>query len=73
MPLHPGSIRETFVMLMAKCIARFSLGEALEMAWKVIFKPLFTFHGKGTPPHEMLISSMFSMGVGNVKLWDYQI
>ena len=39
MPLLPGSIGETFVMLMAKCITSFSLGEALEMAWKVIFKP----------------------------------
>ena len=43
MPLLPGSIGETFVMLMAKCITSFSLGEALEMAWKVIFKPFFKF------------------------------
>ena len=43
MPLLPGSIGETFVMLMANCITSFSLGEALEMAWKVIFKPLFNF------------------------------
>ena len=43
MPLHPGSIGETFVMLMAICITSFSLGDALEMAWKVIFKPLFKF------------------------------
>ena len=41
MPLEPGSIGETFAMLMAKCITSFSLGEALEMAWKVIFKLLF--------------------------------
>ena len=38
MPLHPGSIRETFAMLMAKCITSFSLGDGLEGHFQAIFQ-----------------------------------
>ena len=38
MPLHPGSIRETFAMLMAKCITSFSLGDGLEGHFQATFQ-----------------------------------
>ena len=38
MPLHPGSIGETFAMLMAKCITSFSLGDGLEGHFQAIFQ-----------------------------------
>ena len=38
MPLHPGSIGETFAMLMAKCITSFSLGDGLEGHFQTIFQ-----------------------------------
>ena len=37
MPLPPESIRETFAMLMAKCITSFSLGDGLEGHFQAIF------------------------------------
>ena len=37
MPLHPGSIGETFVRPMANCITSFSLGDGLESHFQAIF------------------------------------
>ena len=51
MPLHPGSIGETFAMLMAKCITSFSLGDGLEGHFQATFQIFSTifFHEFGAP------------------------
>ena len=49
MPLHSGSIGETFALLMAKGITSFSLGDGLEGHFQTIFQVFSTifFHKLG--------------------------
>ena len=67
MPLHPGSIGKTFLMLMAKCIASFSLDDGLEGHFQAIFQIFSTifFHKFGAPAVDLglqAISEAFLAG-----------
>ena len=67
MPLLPGSIGETFVMLMAKCITSFSLGDGLEGHFQALFSVLSTisFHELRAPSVDLglqTISEAFLAG-----------
>ena len=67
MPLHPESIRETFVLLMATCIPSFSLGDGLEGHFQAIFQICSTifFHKLGAPSVDLglqTISEAFLAG-----------
>ena len=60
MPLHPGSIGETFAMLMATCIPSFSLGDGLEGHFQTIFQIFSTifFHKLGAPSVDLALQTI---------------
>ena len=74
MPLHPGSIGETFAMLMATCIPSFSLGDGLEGHFQATFQIFSTifFRKFGAPAVDLglqAISEAFLAGKRTNYFW----